>query len=356
MLYAIVAVLVIILDQWVKYYVAANIALDTGAVTLIPGVCDLVNLHNNGVAFGFLSKLNPQLLLVVVTCVIVVAVVAALATNFISGKLGRWSAVMIAAGGIGNCIDRVINGYVQDMFKITLKPLDNFAIFNVADIFITVFCIIFIFYIIFGGEDKKTAKEDDFVDEDEDEDEEEEEPVLPVRRRVAEPVEEEVQPIRRRAAEPAEEEVQPVRRRVVEREAEEKTQETRRAVKQPTRKERQSRYEDEYAQYKAARAARAQSAEAPKSAAKPAAVDSNDPFAEWERANAMARREVENEGKPVKTYTPAAPAEKPAYKAPQVAEPTVVAKPVAKPAETEAPKAAKVSDDLDLDAILAEFK
>ena len=38
---------------------------------------------------------------------------------------------MIMAGGIGNCIDRILYGYVQDMFKVEFF---NFPIFNVADI------------------------------------------------------------------------------------------------------------------------------------------------------------------------------------------------------------------------------
>lgn len=291
MLYAIVAVVAIILDQWVKYWVAANIALDTGAVTLIPGVCDLVNLHNNGVAFGFLSSVDPQTLLIAVTSVLVIAVIAAVATNFISGGLGRWSAVMIAAGGIGNCIDRIINGYVQDMFKITLPPFDNFAIFNVADIFITVFCILFILYILFGGK-KKAADKAEFIDE-----EEEEEPEYRVEKPVREP-------------------------------------------KQP-RKEKKPRYDEEYERYKAARAAEKVADPAPAPVSAPTHSSGDDPFAEWERANARIRREVEQ-----------APA-------PAVVEPTVVARPVTVEKPAPAPVAAAPAssvDDLDLDAILAEFK
>ena len=43
MLYAIVALLVIILDQWTKFWVAGHIALNTGSRELIPGLIKLVN-------------------------------------------------------------------------------------------------------------------------------------------------------------------------------------------------------------------------------------------------------------------------------------------------------------------------
>lgn len=55
MLYAIVAVLVIIVDQWVKYWVAGAIAMESTGETFIPGLISLVNLHNDGAAFSFLS-------------------------------------------------------------------------------------------------------------------------------------------------------------------------------------------------------------------------------------------------------------------------------------------------------------
>ena len=54
MWYAIVAILILIADQGLKYWVTVNIALDTGHVTLIPGVLELTNIHNNGAAFSML--------------------------------------------------------------------------------------------------------------------------------------------------------------------------------------------------------------------------------------------------------------------------------------------------------------
>ena len=244
MLYAIVAVVVIIIDQWVKYWVAGAIPLSSTGEAFIPGIVSLVNLHNDGAAFGFLSGGGARIYFIILTGVFTVAVIILLATKFISGPVSRWSIVLVTAGGLSNCLDRVIYGYVQDMFKFDIAALEWFPIFNVADIVITVFCVVFILAIFL---ERSPKGDDEFAEDDEEED----------------------RPSRRRAeAETAEE--KPVKV-----------------------KKRRSKKDDEYEQYKAARAARQQAeaaAPAPAPAPKPAqpAQPASDPFAEWERANTRA--------------------------------------------------------------------
>ena len=65
--------------------------------------------------------------------------------------------IFLLAGTVGNAIDRVRYGYVVDMFE--LKFI-NFAIFNVADLFITVGAIVFAVYLLFfeGREKLKEAR------------------------------------------------------------------------------------------------------------------------------------------------------------------------------------------------------
>ena len=169
MLYAIFAVLVIILDQGVKWWVQGAIHMESAGETFIPGILSIVNVQNDGAAFSFLSGSNARIYFIILTGVFTVAVIIALATKFISGPLARWSIVMVTAGGISNCIDRIIEGYVQDMFKCEFI---NFPVFNVADIFITVFAILFVLAILFERDHRKDDEffEDEF-DEDDDEDE-----------------------------------------------------------------------------------------------------------------------------------------------------------------------------------------
>lgn len=163
MFYAIAVVLVLIADQALKYWVSLNIDLNTGEQALIPGFIKLVNIHNSGAAFGLLGGGGWRWVFVVVALVFAVVVVYALKRDLIHGKLGRWAAVGVLAGSIGNCIDRVAYGYVVDMFKFEFLGDSRLnAIFNVADVFISCCGVLFCLYIIFGGENSlDTAGEED---------------------------------------------------------------------------------------------------------------------------------------------------------------------------------------------------
>lgn len=145
MWYAIVAILILIADQGLKYWVTLNIPLDTGHVTLIPGVLELTNIHNNGAAFSILQH-APHWIFVIFTLVFAAIAVFCLRRNVVHGKVGRWSVVLVLAGAVGNCIDRILSGYVVDMFNFLFV---RFAVFNLADIFIVVAGIALCLHVIF---------------------------------------------------------------------------------------------------------------------------------------------------------------------------------------------------------------
>ncbi len=158
MWYAIVAILILIADQGLKYWVTLNIPLDTGHVTLIPGVLELTNIHNNGAAFSILQH-APHWIFVIFTLVFAAIAVFCLRRNVVHGKIGRWSVVLVLAGAVGNCIDRILSGYVVDMFNFLFV---RFAVFNLADIFIVVagiaLCLHVIFYRGDGSEGESAPK------------------------------------------------------------------------------------------------------------------------------------------------------------------------------------------------------
>jgi len=346
MLYAIVALLVIILDQWTKFWVAGHIALGTGSRDFIPGILKLVNFHNDGAALGFLSGKNAGMIFIILCAVFTIFVIVALATRLVKGPVGRWSLVFIMAGGISNCIDRLLNGYVQDMFLPAFW--DSLPIFNVADVFITVFCLVFILFVLFGGRsDDDAGDEDDeeyLDDEDEDEDaepdeEEEEDEDEEEEEFDDEEEEDDLPPSRRpskydRAARGGK---APSARR---------TERSDERDRKPSRRDRQAEIDEKYARYKAERAAREQqwaaAAQDLKAEQKPPVVDPADPFAEWDAANAAQGNApiapVQNVNAPA-APTPAAPADESA--------PAPVAS-----------KPAAGDDDMNfsLDDILAEFR
>ena len=346
MLYSIVGILVIIIDQLVKFWVEDTL-FGTDIVRFIPGVVSLVNVHNYGAAFGFLDTAGARIYFLIAAGAFALLVVIALATNFISGRLSRWCLVLVAAGGLGNMIDRLLYGYVIDMFKVELF---NFPVFNVADIFITVFAILFVLAMFF-------EKPDDDIETLYEDIEEAEEKPKKARRKKAKG--EEALP----EAAAAEQQALPA--------AEQKTLPTAKPAKQKkvsaARKARQDKYEKEYEEYKAQQQEAMRRASAARSAAQAPRAE-EDPFAAWEQANAKAdaARADGYAGRvmqtpapqtvgtaPKRASKPAAPAAETKPAAPKAA---AAPAPASKPAPQPAPKSAPAEDEFNLDDILAEFR
>ena len=152
MLYAIIAVIILIADQWLKYWVTVNITLATGSEALIPGVVKLVNIHNSGAAFGLLDNVPfARWIFLGLTAVMVVLIVVLLVRRTFNSTFAVWCEVLFLAGTLGNCIDRVLYGYVVDMFKLEFV---NFAVFNIADIVLVVSCLMFVIYLFVGERDE----------------------------------------------------------------------------------------------------------------------------------------------------------------------------------------------------------
>ncbi len=184
MLYAIIAAIILIGDQWLKYWVTVNITLSTGEAALIPGVVKLVNIHNNGAAFGLLGDAAyARWLFLGVAALFVIVIIVVLAKHMFKSRFANWCAVLALAGAVGNCIDRALYGYVVDMFKVEFM---DFAVFNVADIFLVLACFAFIIYLIVdifkGG-----RSDDDDDDEEEEKPRRSERKVEPKPERKAEP-------------------------------------------------------------------------------------------------------------------------------------------------------------------------
>jgi len=122
----------IVLDQLVKAYVVQNIAL--GEVkSWIPNLVSLTYLQNRGAAFSMLQ--DQQWFFAVITLVVMAGAVWYLHKHIEDSLWTVFSLILIIAGGLGNFIDRVSQGFVVDMFHLDFV---NFAIFNVADSYLTV--------------------------------------------------------------------------------------------------------------------------------------------------------------------------------------------------------------------------
>lgn len=151
---AVLTALLVLLDQATKL-AAVSALKDGGPYVLIPGVFQLQYLENRGAAFGLLQ--NARIFFLAVTLIALAAVIYVLVRMPLKRKyiVLRFLMVLIAAGAVGNMIDRVFLGYVRDFLYFSLI---DFPIFNVADIYVTCATILLILLLLFYYKE-----EDDFA-------------------------------------------------------------------------------------------------------------------------------------------------------------------------------------------------
>ena len=99
-----------------------------GNLSVWPGVVGLRYIENDGAAFSILS--GSQTFLIVITGAALLAICWYIFSKRYSSKMEYLSFLLIAAGGIGNLIDRLRQGFVIDYINLEFM---NFAIFNFAD-------------------------------------------------------------------------------------------------------------------------------------------------------------------------------------------------------------------------------
>ena len=152
MLCFVFAALVVLLDQFLKRWVVRTLELGE-SLDLIPGVIGLIHIQNTGAAF---SLFEDQRWILAGISFIASIVLVFILLRYTEGFWGTLGLSAVLGGAVGNLVDRVLSGYVVDMFRFEFI---QFAIFNVADIFITLgfltFCIHFILSSVKAARDDK---------------------------------------------------------------------------------------------------------------------------------------------------------------------------------------------------------
>jgi len=128
-LFSALAVGLLVLDQWLKLWITANLPLGE-SMPFLPGLVELRTVHNYGAAWSSFS--GQRWLLLGVTACIIAAVVWVLVRRIVRHPLGVAACLLVLSGGIGNMIDRIRLGYVVDMFQFAFWR--SYPVFNVADI------------------------------------------------------------------------------------------------------------------------------------------------------------------------------------------------------------------------------
>lgn len=143
-------------DQFVKYW-AVHSLKPKGSIDFIHfgdfKIMDLSYVENDGAIFGSMS--GQRWFLIGFTAIVIIAGFYLMFRLRKRSKLLITAMMLFLAGGIGNLIDRIRLGYVVDMFEIKLF---KFAVFNVADICVTVAFVLLLIYAIFVDPKIEKAK------------------------------------------------------------------------------------------------------------------------------------------------------------------------------------------------------
>ena len=138
-------VILVIADQLTKHLAVVRLK-NQAAYNLINGILEFNYLENRGAAFGVLQ--NQKYFFVFVALIFIGVIVFVLIKVPTQKKYYSLNIllVMIAAGAVGNMIDRVRYDYVVDYIYLVCI---QFPIFNVADIYVTTATVILVFQILF---------------------------------------------------------------------------------------------------------------------------------------------------------------------------------------------------------------
>ncbi len=131
-LFVLIAAVLIILDQWTKSLVRANLAMGEMWVpwSWLTPYARVVHWYNTGVAFGMFQ--DHGMLFTVLNSVIAGFILIFFPRLSENDWFLKIALSMQFGGAVGNLIDRMTIGHVTDFISI-----GNFAVFNVADASVT---------------------------------------------------------------------------------------------------------------------------------------------------------------------------------------------------------------------------
>ena len=152
-LYLLIFLIIVVSDRYTKKIIDKKIPL-YGKITVIKGFFNIHKVYNDGLVFGFLSGEKNKTAKYLLNSL---SIVALLIFFFIYLKwektfLTDMFFTFIVAGALGNIYDKVAYGYVIDFLDFYIGKY-HWPFFNVADSFITIGLLGFVFYEIFWRRD-----------------------------------------------------------------------------------------------------------------------------------------------------------------------------------------------------------
>ena len=137
--YLLIAVAVLVLDQWTKWLVEAHLATHA-SIEVIQGFLNLTHVRNTGVAFGFFATHGNT------SGTFVLTLLGIAALSFVgyyfrivprSDRSLLIALSLVIGGAVGNLVDRVMQGAVTDFIDFYYGTY-HWHTFNVADTAISI--------------------------------------------------------------------------------------------------------------------------------------------------------------------------------------------------------------------------
>lgn len=138
-------ILLTVLDQYTKNLAILHLK-DKPSISVIPGVLELTYLENRGAAFGILQEKRAFFIFMAVFILLIIFYIFIYMPRQHRYTPLNVLLVFVAAGAVGNLLDRVRYNYVVDFISFVLI---RFPIFNVADIYVTASMILLIILLLF---------------------------------------------------------------------------------------------------------------------------------------------------------------------------------------------------------------
>lgn len=131
----IIVFILIGIDQFIKYLVVHN--LDE-SISVIDNFFTLRYVQNFGISF---SMLNNKMIFIILVSLFAVVLLVRLIKEYSHVIYLKLPLLFMLGGAIGNLLDRIFRGFVVDYIALSFGSY-NFAVFNIADVFLVMGCII----------------------------------------------------------------------------------------------------------------------------------------------------------------------------------------------------------------------
>lgn len=146
--------IIFIIDQWIKLMISHTMS-EYDKIVIIPNFFKIYYVKNKGAAFSILE--NNTLFLIIISVLFIIILDKMIKKEKSFTKLSCVSLGMIMGGVFGNLMDRIIYHSVIDYLSFRIITYD-FAVFNIADIGITVGTFLLLLSIIFDKKEKRGTK------------------------------------------------------------------------------------------------------------------------------------------------------------------------------------------------------